>query len=81
MTDWIKVEDELPPDTESFKDGMHYHATVIGWFPNFYRHNARETSLWTCKGIEDRWMVSAGGSYGKAKEPPTHWTPMLKGPT
>ena len=77
---WIKVEDELPPITESFKDGMTFHATVIGWFPYFYKKNARECALWTCKGIEPRWMVSGGEGYAKAKEPPTHWMPLITAP-
>ena len=77
---WIKVEDELPPITESFKDGMNYHDKVIGWFVYFRKDNARECCLWTCKGVDDRWMVSGGEGYGISREPPTHWMPLITAP-
>ena len=77
---WRLTAEELPPVAESFKDGMSYHDTVIGWFTYFHKDNARECALWTCEGIDDRWMVSGGEGYGKAKEPPTHWMPLLPAP-
>ena len=81
MIKWIEVKDELPPIVEGFKDGVNFHGQVIGWFPYFYKQNDRKTSLWTCEGTEPRWMVQGGDSYGKAKEPPTHWMPLLPPPT
>lgn len=77
---WVRVQDELPPVIESFKNGMNYHGQVIGWFPYFYKSRDRKTTLWTCKNTKPRWMVSGGESYGKAKEPPTHWRLPIEPP-
>ena len=77
---WIAVADELPPISESFKDGTNFHGEVIGWFDQFYKYNDRTTALWTHPNTEPRWMVNAGGGYAKAKEPPTHWRPLLSAP-
>lgn len=77
---WRVTADELPPVVESFSNGMNFHGAVIGWFPYFYKHNDRDCALWTCKGVDDRWMVAGGDGYGKAKEPPTHWMPLLSAP-
>lgn len=73
MSEWVSVEDELPPIKERFADA-NFHGEVEGWFPNYYKHNARLTSLWTSDEGQ-RWMVNSGGGYGPAKEPPTHWRP------
>lgn len=74
MSEWISVEARPPPVVESFKDGTNYHGTVEGWFAQFYKNNARHTSLWTSDEGQ-RWMVSGGEGYGPAKVPPTHWRP------
>ncbi len=70
---WIACGQELPPVVESFNDGTNAHGSVEGWFPNFARHQRRDTYLFTHPDTGPRWMVSYGGGYGKAKEPPTHW--------
>lgn len=80
MSAWIKVEDRLPPVVESFPDGTNFHGQVIGWFPYFYKMNDRKCNLWTSDSTKPRWMVQGGDSYGQAKEPPTHWQPLLSAP-
>lgn len=73
MSEWISVEERLPPIKERFTD-VNYHGEVEGWFAQYYKRNARHTCLWTSdKG--QRWMVSSADGYGPAKEPPTHWRP------
>lgn len=73
MTDWISVEDRLPPITEALKD-VNFHGEVDAWFPQFYKHNCRRTALWISDEGQ-RWMVNAGGEYAASREAPTHWRP------
>lgn len=74
---WIKVEDELPPVTERFLDGMEFHAEVVGWFPQFMKNKARGTCLWTHESNPDatppRWMANCADGYAHVRPGPTHW--------
>ncbi len=70
---WIKVEDELPPITESFPDGTNFHAEVVGWFPQFMKGKARSTCLWTSDSTVPRWMANCADGYAHVRPGPTHW--------
>ncbi len=72
---WIKVEDELPPATESFTDGTTFHAEVVGWFPQFMKNKARSTCCWTNEStdVPPRWMATCADGYAHVRPGPTHW--------
>lgn len=73
---WIPIDEELPPITESFTDGMNFHAEVVGWFPQFMKNKARSTCLWTsntAEGTPDRWMANCADGYAHVRPGPTHW--------
>lgn len=72
---WIKVEDEMPPIKEAFKDGVNYHGIVIGWFPNFFKNKAREVILWSGGSNGARWVLE-----GVSCAAPSHWQHCLTAP-
>jgi hypothetical protein len=78
VSEWVSVEDRLPPIVETFKDGTNYHGVVDAWFPHYHKMNCRRVTLWSSAETGQRWSVN-GAEYGPS-HPPTHWMPLPEAP-
>ncbi len=78
VTGWVACKGELPPVVESFKDGTNYHGAVLAWYPQFYKSNARNSTLFTHKNTGPRWQIVGAGETNELA--PTHWLPLIPPP-